>query len=369
MHGFVRNLITEWRRLELPFSGETFIVAVSGGADSISLILALNELKKREKLNHRFIVAHFNHMLRAGASDADEDFVRRLAVEHGLELAVGHGHISQKGNLEQNARNARYDFLTKTAESAKAFAILTGHTVNDQAETFLMNLIRGSGPDGLSGMRAIRKLGDAKAQGQVDAKISEDNNSPFLPISPSPLLLTRPLLTWATRRATENFCHEMGVEYRYDTMNEDLTFKRVRIRKLLIPMLEDFNPKIIETLAKTASLMREASEEEGERRKPGNAETGKLGPSSAGPINDQLALKDLKSLKKTDLYELLRNWIKQHRGNLRGIEMKHIEAIERLIQSRKSGKTAELPDRKAVVKHGGVLRFEDLKVEKLASEH
>ena len=69
--------------------------------------------------------------------------------------------------------------------------------------------------------------------------------------------MIRPLLNWAKRSDTENFCHEMGVEYRYDTMNEDLAFRRVRIRKVLIPMLEDFNPKIIETLAKTASLMRD----------------------------------------------------------------------------------------------------------------
>ena len=369
MHDFVRNLITEWRRLELPFSGETFVVAVSGGADSISLILALSELKKREKLNHRFIVAHFNHMLRAGASDEDEDFVRLLAVEHGLELTVSREHILQKGNLEQNARNARYDFLAKTAESAKAFAILTGHTVNDQAETFLMNLIRGSGPNGLSGMRSIRKLNDEenRRKGEGEKTVSP---TPLLPFSPSPLLLVRPLLTWAARRDTENFCREMGVDYRYDTMNEDLTFKRVRIRKLLIPMLEDFNPKIIETLAKTASLMREeVSGRDVEWRRRGEADTRGQEDSGTGPIDGQLALKDIKTLKKSELYELLRNWIKQHRGNLRGIEMKHIEAIARLIHSRKSGKMVELPNRLAVIKQDGTLRLEDLKVEKSALEH
>ena len=148
MQDFVRNLITEWRRLKLSFSDETFVVAVSGGADSISLILALNELKKSGKLDHRFIIAHFNHKLRDGASDDDEDFVRRLAVELGLELAVGRGNISKEGNLEQNARTARYEFLKRAAESAGAFAVLTGHTLNDQAETFLLIFLRGSGPEG-----------------------------------------------------------------------------------------------------------------------------------------------------------------------------------------------------------------------------
>ncbi|MBC7900696.1 MAG: tRNA(Ile)-lysidine synthetase, partial [Saprospiraceae bacterium] len=87
MHKFVRNLITEWRRLELPFSGQTFIVAVSGGADSVSLLLALHDLKGRKKLDLRFIAAHFNHNLRAAESDADEAFVKQLTVKLGLELA------------------------------------------------------------------------------------------------------------------------------------------------------------------------------------------------------------------------------------------------------------------------------------------
>jgi tRNA(Ile)-lysidine synthetase, N-terminal domain len=351
MQNFIRNLITEWRRLELPFSGEAIVVAVSGGADSLSLILALNELKKLKKLDHRFIVAHFNHMLRADASNSDEDFVRRLAVEQGLGLATVRGHISKKGNLEQNARNARYEFLTRTAENAKAFAVLTGHTVNDQAETFLLNLIRGSGPDGLSGIRPIRELSDSETGGLGVTK-NEGINGRFLPLSPSPLLFVRPLLTWAKRKDTENFCREMGVEYCSDTMNEDLSFKRVRIRKLLIPMLEEFNPKIVETLAKTASLINE-----------------RAGGKEASEIGDELKLSELRLVPKSELYERLRTWIGQQRGNLRGIEMKHIEAIERLIQSRKSGKMAELPGRKAVVKHGGILRFEDLKVEKSVSEH
>ncbi|HTK38900.1 MAG TPA: tRNA lysidine(34) synthetase TilS [Pyrinomonadaceae bacterium] len=349
MQDFTRNLITEWRRLELPFSGETFVVAVSGGADSISLVLALNDLKKRRKLDHRFIVAHFNHKLRDIASDEDEDFVRRLAIEHELELAVGHGIISKQGNLEQNARNARYEFLARIAENAGAFAVLTGHTVNDQAETFLLNLLRGAGPDGLSGMQPVRILESGMARkGEGEAGKSLD--------ATSPLFLIRPLLTWAKRRDTESYCHELGFEYRYDTMNEDIAFKRVRIRKLLVPMLEDFNPKIVETLAKTASLMRDSRDAEN-------------GSNRKDEKSGELRLRNLKSLSKTELYGLLRSWLERQRGNLRGVELKHIEAIERLIHSRKGGKTVELPDRQTVVKQAGTLRFEDLKVEKSASEH
>jgi tRNA(Ile)-lysidine synthase len=346
MNNFLRNFITGWRRLDLPERGGIYIAAVSGGADSVSLLLALHELAAAKKLDHRFVIAHFNHGLRGRESEQDEEFVRDLTVKYGFELAVGHGKIEREGNLEQNARRARYEFLRQTAENLHAAGVLTGHTMNDQAETFLINLIRGSGIDGLSGMKAIRGL-----KSKVQSPKSEDQRSKAQDQSPEPkeqslfdegVLLIRPLLNWAKRSDTENFCHEMGVEYRYDTMNEDLGFRRVRIRKVLIPMLEDFNPKIIETLAKTASLMRDGG--------------GSSGEAAAEPA-DKLALKDLKTLEKADLYRILRAWLEQHRGNLRGLELKHIEAIESLINSRKSGKTVELPGGETIVKENGVLNF------------
>src|SRR5439155_12029950 len=113
-------------------------------ADSVGLLLALNELKKASKLDLRIVAAHLNHQLRGNESDADEEFVRHLTTELGIELAVHRAHVPPEGNLEQNARDARYEFLTETAMSLNAFAVLTAHTVNDQAETFLMNLLRGS---------------------------------------------------------------------------------------------------------------------------------------------------------------------------------------------------------------------------------
>ena len=150
MHSFVRNLITEWRRLGLPFEGETVIVAVSGGADSVSLLLAIADLGRRKKIDHRIVAAHCNHGLRGVESDADQELVRVLAEKLGIDFVSEYIKISKKGNLEQNARDARYAILRKIADDEKAFAVLTGHTINDQAETFLLNLIRGSGTDGLA---------------------------------------------------------------------------------------------------------------------------------------------------------------------------------------------------------------------------
>ena len=351
VHKFVRNLITEWRRLELPFSGETVIVAVSGGTDSNSLLLALHDLTTRKKLGHRIVAAHFNHHLRAEASDADEEYVRHLTLKLGVELAVGHSKVDIAGNLEQNARDARYRFLTDTAKAVGAFAVLTAHTVNDQAETFLINLIRGSGPEGLSGMRPIRIL--EREKGRRGENETRSEASPLLPFSPSPpLLLIRPLLSWAKRLSTEGFCHDLDIECCHDAMNDDTAFRRVQIRKILLPLLEDFNPKIIETLARTAELM--------------TASLALCGRGESTDVNGNLSIADLKQLNAPELHSTLRAWLKHHRGNTRGLGLKHIEAVGRLILSQKGGKTAELPGGGRVIKSAGKLVFEENKVENYA---
>lgn len=334
MNDFVRNLLTEWRKLELPFEEKTFVAAVSGGADSVSLLLALHDLRKREKLKNRFVIAHFNHNLRGEESEKDAEFVKSLCIKFNFELALGTGHVSPQGNLEQNARLARYDFLRNTAENLHAYAVLTAHTVNDQAETFLINLIRGSGLQGLSGMNAIRHLEDKSRIQNPKSKI----------------LLVRPLLSWAKRIDTENFCRENEIEPRYDTMNEDLAFKRVRVRKVLLPLLEDFNPKIVETLANTANLMCQQISENS--------------VIEVFDFTEKLSLSELKILSKSQLYSNLRKWLNHHRGDLRELDLKHIEAIERLIHSRKSGKTVELPNEQRVIRQDGRLLFKNLKVEK-----
>ncbi|CAN5187517.1 hypothetical protein BH20ACI2_BH20ACI2_19590 [soil metagenome] len=345
MHQFVRNLVTEWRRLELPFAGSTIVAAISGGADSVSLLLALNELSKRKKIGHRIVAAHFNHRLRDAASDADEEFVRGLTTDLRIEFAVGKARIEAAGNLEQNARSARYDFLLTTAQSVNAFAVITGHTMNDQAETVLMNLLRGSGADGLAGMRPIRVL---KSETGTDLSPPADDQTPQLPLAPPNITLVRPLLNWARRQQTEAFCHDLGIEYRYDTMNEDTAFRRVRIRKILLPLLEDFNPRIIETLGNTAKLMQNLTD--------GPAPQNQKVPA------DELTLEALRSGSKGEMYQMIRSWLNQKRGTKRQLQLKHMESIERLVFSTKSGRAAELPGGK-VIKRNGSLVYEENKVE------
>lgn len=341
MNKFVRNLLTEWRKLGLPFEDATFIVAVSGGADSVSLMLAIDDLRKRKKFKNRFIIAHFNHDLRAVESEQDSEFVKIIAEKYQFEFAVGKGIISKKGNLEQNARFARYQFLLKTARNNEAFGILTAHTINDQAETFLLNLIRGSGIDGLSAMHAI--LSDFKLK---STDISTDINS-LLRVA-----LVRPLLNWARREDTELFCHENKIEFRLDSMNDDLNYRRVRIRKKLLPMLKEINPKIIETLSATSKLLQR---EKADLILPGNQR----------PVCDKefLKLSDLIKLPKNMLYGLLRDWIKSNRGSLRQIESKHIEAVEKLILSRKSGRAVEITNGGIVLRQNGKLFWKQKVIE------
>ncbi|MFN6964396.1 MAG: tRNA lysidine(34) synthetase TilS [Pyrinomonadaceae bacterium] len=333
MDSFCRDLITEWRRLGSPNDGETVVVAVSGGADSVSLLIALDELRRLGKLDLRIVAAHFNHHLRGSESDADEQFVRDLTTERKIELAVGSGRPAAEGNLEQTARGQRYEFLVRTAGSLHAAAILTGHTMNDQAETFLMNLIRGSGIQGLAGIRPVRQLEHT--------------------------LLVRPLITWAKRIDTENFCRRMGIEFRYDSMNEDTAFRRVRIRKVLLPLLEDLNPKIVERLASTAALLADALDE-----KVSDA-------SSSDPVlAESLPIEELVTRERAELYSTLRAWLAVRRpGGLRSITLKHIEAIARLIHTRRSGREVELPGGGRVVKSGGILKYEENRVEKPSDGH
>lgn len=326
MDKFVRHLITEWRRLELPFEGGTIVAAVSGGADSVSLLLGLCDLRERKKLKLGIIAAHFDHGLRGEHSDADAEFVRKLSSDLGVEFIVGKMRAAKRGNLEQHARAERYAFLRETAAARDAFAVCTGHTMNDQAETFLINLLRGSGPGGLSAMPPVRP---------IDAKKPE-------------IMLVRPLLRWANRSDTEGFCRLSGVRYRLDAMNADPAFTRVRVRTELLPLMQQFNPKIIETLAHTAGLMA--------------ADVPDI--DRVAEVPDALAVSDLRNLPQSELYLVIRRWLDHKRGKLRSLGLKHIEAIGNLVHSRKSGSTVELPGHSRVVKHSGELRFENILVDK-----
>jgi tRNA(Ile)-lysidine synthase len=336
MQQFLRNLITEWRRLDLPLSEAAVVFAVSGGADSTALLLAADELKKAGKLDIRIVAAHFEHGLRGESGRADLEFVRKLTTGRGIELAVGHWKHKTAGNLEQEARRARYDFLTQTAAQIGAKLIVTAHTMNDQAETFLLNLIRGSGPDGLGGI---------SPRSQIALPGSGDKD-PLLPFETRSIILARPLLCWATRRMTEDFCAVSESGFCTDPMNEDLNFRRVWIRKVLLPMLSEANPKIVETLCRTAETLRSHDTRE--------ADVLIDHPELTGAETIRIA--DLRELDSARLRNVIRQWLRNRRGGLRRIGFRHIAAVERLIKGGGSGRKVELPGGE-VIKSGGRIRW------------
>ena len=214
------------------------VVAVSGGADSVALLRALVDAGA-----DRPVVAHFNHRLRGGESDGDEAFVRGLAGRLGLEFRATARDLAAEAagageNLEAAARRLRYDWLRAAAGQSGAAWIATGHTANDQAETVLHRLIRGTGIQGLRGIAGVRP----------PAASPETGDS---------VRIIRPLLT-VTRREVLAYLETLGQPYRTDSSNADTRFTRNRIRHELLPLLATFNPEIVAVLGRLAGQADEA---------------------------------------------------------------------------------------------------------------
>ena len=154
----LRRILLNLKKQEMLRAGDRVGAAVSGGADSVALLLLLMEL--REKLGVVLSVVHFNHKLRGKASDADEKFVAKLAAKHGLEFHSASVYVakkakSERANLEDAARRARYDYFRSLAESGVCVRIAVAHTADDQAETVLAHLLRGTGLAGLGGIHPV----------------------------------------------------------------------------------------------------------------------------------------------------------------------------------------------------------------------
>jgi tRNA(Ile)-lysidine synthase len=224
-----RVLATVRRHGMLP-PGSRVLVALSGGPDSVGLLHLLCALAPRGELTVAG-AAHLNHGLRDAADD-DERFCRTCSADLGIRLCVERADVrglarTRHTSIEDAGRQARYAFLERAAADVGADAIATGHTLDDQAETFLLQLIRGAGPRGLSA------------------------------ISPKNGRVCRPLLD--VRRAdVRSWLVSEGIPFRDDESNQDVTFTRNRVRHVLMPLLErDFSPGIVEVLGREAAIARE----------------------------------------------------------------------------------------------------------------
>lgn len=326
----------------MPTQSEALVVAVSGGADSLALMLALDELSRAGRLALCVTVAHLDHGLRAEAGERDARWVGDAAARLGFEFALGRDAVGERAsesrdNLEQAARRARYEFLTATALERKARLVLAAHTMDDQAETVLLRLLRGSGAEGLSGIEAVRRL---------DEKYD--------------VLLARPLLRWARRAQTEAYCRERGVEARVDAMNMDERFARVRVRRNLLPLMQTFNGRIVETLARTASLLRE----DASALELAASELLRAASEDVAEPVSPLRVEVLRSAPTALRRRALRQWIGRGRGDLRRLEMAHLLAVEALLRGERGGRVAELPGGASVSRKLGRLYFHAKRVEK-----
>lgn len=209
--------------------GECVLLAVSGGADSMTMLRLLVDSGLRDELGLRFIVCHLNHGMRGAESRRDYDFVKAAAGRLGLEFigrTLKPGVLRKKGSsLQEEARARRYRFFEEAAMKRGDAKVAIGHTLDDQAETVLMRLIKGSGIKGLTGIPPVRGR------------------------------FIRPLIE-VSREEIEKYAKDTGLEYVVDSTNRRPKYLRNSIRLKLIPFIKkEYNPNIIETLARTARLL------------------------------------------------------------------------------------------------------------------
>lgn len=294
------------RRYDLISKGDAVLVGVSGGPDSVTLLYLLSSLSKT--LGFKLQIAHLDHMLRKDSSK-DAEFVRLLGLKLGIPVIIGKAEvrrISSKGSLEEIARNARLEFLFKTAGKIKAKKIALAHNLDDQAETILMRILRGTGLYGLSGMLPKRRFGDFE--------------------------VIRPLIR-VQRREIESFLKRRKIKARIDKTNQKDIFLRNRIRNRLIPLLErEYNPKIKSALSNLSEGV--ALDYDYLRQLALGKIKGKEG---------HVKLADYAGLHPAMQRLVLRLNISRLQGSTRRLTLIHINEIHDLITNRPVNSVVDLP--------------------------
>lgn len=280
------KLLSFIRAYSMVQPGDTVICAVSGGADSMALLWAMELMK--DKLGIRLAAAHFNHNLRGEESNRDADFVKAFCNAHGIPVYMGEGKVEtgEKG-LEAAARNARYAFLQSLPGK-----IATAHTADDNAETLLMHLVRGTGLKGLGGIAPVREN------------------------------LIRPMLT-VTRQEVIAFLEKEHISYVTDSSNETDAFLRNRLRHHVMPLLKQENPSLGENLSAMALRLRQDEE---------------ALDTLAEPSTDVAALRELpRAIQTRVLAKLLVSFgVKEPEGE-------HIELLRRVVYSENPSACGEFP--------------------------
>lgn len=300
--------------------GDRVLVAVSGGPDSVALLYLLNSLKKELKITLH--IAHLDHMLRFD-SYKDKEFVQGLASRLKLPISTAEINVKElgkRGSLEEIARNVRLGFLFKVAQGVKASKIALGHNLDDQAETVLMRILRGTGLYGLSGILPQRNISGFK--------------------------IIRPLIGFR-RKEIEAFLKKKKLNVCRDASNSEDIYFRNKIRNRLLPLLErDYNRKIKAVLSNMAESVGSDYDYLSSRAR--------LTMKRLGP---RINLAKFLKLHLAQQRLILRFNIIRLKGDMRRITYQHIREIENLISSRPVNSIVDLPKGVSVVKRGKYLSF------------
>jgi tRNA(Ile)-lysidine synthase len=324
------DLLVAIRRGRLLQPGDSVGVCVSGGADSVALLLLLIELQ--EKLGIVLGVVHFNHQLRGKQSDADEKFVAKVAAKYDLPLHVGREKVAakakrEKANLEDAGRRARYGFFARLVEEQKLTRLAVAHTADDQAETVLAHILRGTGLAGLGGIHSTSSH------------------------------IVRPLLQ-IRRAALRVYLKDRKQSWREDATNRDTSKMRARIRKKLLPLLEkQFQPAAVDHLNALAAFARED-----------NAcldfiaactvNTLCKGENGTISIDIHELLDPTRPQTKAIARRIIRQIIHQAKPQAGQLTATHVDAILHLAEHGENGKSLPLPGRIEVRRQHNKLIFQ-----------
>lgn len=299
--GRVRRTVADHAMLR---PGERVLVAVSGGADSVGLLLALYH--SRRTLGIELVAAHVNHGLRGAEAAADEECAaeaaRRLAVPF-VRCRLRRGRLCGS-NLEEKAREARYAALQRLARRHGCTRIATGHTRDDQAETLLLRLVRGTGPAGLAGIEPVRADG-----------------------------VVRPVLD-CTRSQLEALVKACGFRFRTDAMNLDRRFARVVVRQEVMPVLRRLNPRVDEALASLAAAVRG-------RTALQRLEVGRWRAGAEGRV---LEAARLRRMPAEAAAQVVRQWLLAADVAARRLRARHVELVLRLARGNSRRGSVRLAD-------------------------
>jgi tRNA(Ile)-lysidine synthase len=244
--------------------GDQVLVALSGGADSVFLLLVLKALSGPRGL--KLYAFHLNHQLRGRASDADERFVRKFCSEQEVPCTVRRVNIrrrsrKQKQSLEEAGRETRYRLLLATARKLGCGKIATGHNAGDNVETIIMNLVRGAGLTGLAGI-PVKRESDQVTKWPSGQVISPDHwatrSLGHCP-SYSAIFIIRPLIAMQ-RREFEDWLKTRGIRYCRDSSNTQLEFRRNLVRHRVLPLMEKMNSTLVPVLSRSSEILRDEDE-------------------------------------------------------------------------------------------------------------